>query len=290
MTLRGLEIFVAVVKHGKMSAAADELNIAQPTISQAIAELEREYKVILFERVAKRLYITEAGKQLFSYAQRILGLTREMEGVLSDSAVLRRISLGATLTVGKTVLTGIITDFGQLHAGIDISVCVDDTAYIEEMLLNSGLDIGLVEGRVKSRELISVPVISDRLTLICAKNHRFAGLNVINIQELEGQPFIMREEGSGTREMFENELKKYGVRVAMKWVCHASDSIIEAVKCGIGLAVLSKRLCETAIQKGELAAVEIDGIELNRNFSLVYHKTKTITSELESLMDFIKHR
>lgn len=287
MTLRSLEIFVSVVKYGKMSEASKQLHISQPTISQAIHELETEYNVMLFNRLSKKLYITDAGKQLYTYAKNMLNLRDEMEKNMISLSSNKTITLGATMTVGKCILVDIIKEFEESHPNIKVNVIIDNTVTIEKLLLNGELDLAIVEGTIRSNDLLSYPIIPDNLVLVCHPTHCIANNNSIDISELSKYPFILREEGSGTREVFEAQLKAHNVSIKIKWNCHGSDSIVEAVLANQGVTVISKRLVESYVKDNMLRIVNIDKVRMDRNFSLVYHKTKLITSHLNNFISYI---
>ncbi|MGL5694438.1 MAG: LysR family transcriptional regulator [Peptostreptococcaceae bacterium] len=287
MTIRSLEIFVSVVKCGKMSEASKQLHISQPTISQAINELEKEYDVLLFNRLSKKLYLTDAGRQLLNYAQSILSLCNEMNKTMFDWSNHKAITLGATMTVGKCVLVDIIKKFEEAYPGIKIQVTIDNTETIEQLLLDSKIDIALVEGTIKSNELIINPIIPDSLVLVCHQDHTLANRNYVHINELSNYSFILREKGSGTREVFESHLSRNHVDINVKWNCHGSDSIVEAVLANQGITVISKRLIESYVESGHLKIVPIKDIVIDRNFSLVYHKTKYLTNHLQEFINYI---
>ena len=287
MTLRSLEIFVAVAESGKMSHAANLLHIAQPTISQAVAELEEEYGIKLFERLSRKLFITAAGRLLLSYAKIILATSEEMEKQIKDLSASRTILLGATITVGKCVLVEIVKKFEAAHPNVNIIVTIENTPTIEDLLLNSQLDLGLIEGSIHSTELISTPAIPDELVLVCHKDHPFAARASVRLHELSAHPFIMREAGSGTRELFEEKLRQRNVTVKSKWSCHGSDAILEALLANQGLAAISRRLVEPYTKGGPLCIVPIQDIDMSRSFSIVHHKTKFMTESLRDLIQFI---
>lgn len=287
MTIRSLEIFECVARHGKMSAAAGELYIAQPTISKAIAELEKEYGVQLFDRLSKKLFITKAGEQLLAYAQNILRTAGELEKSMANLSTHKTILLGATMTVGKCVLVDIVKSFEERYPHTRIEVTIDNTTVIEEMLLASKLDIALVEGDIKSAELKVTHAISDSLVLVCSAEHPLAGVDGVDIHALASYPFILREEGSGTRETFMKELQANDVHIHVKWSCHGFDALLEAVLANQGLTVISRRIAEPYVLENKLCIVPLNGVEINRSFNLVYHKTKYIGDALKNLMELI---
>lgn len=287
MTIRELRIFIAVVETGKMGLAAKKLYIAQPTVSHVISEIESTYGVKLFERLAKRLYITPEGERLLGYARHIVALFDEMERSLKNSSNQVLLKMGATITVGSCVLTSIINRLEEKHPNVQAQVYVDNTHIIEEMILTSKLDLALVEGSVTSKDLLVHPVIRDELVLICGMQHPLVSKKVISIEELAGQAFIVREQGSGTRERFEELIQSCHIEIYPKWTCHCSDAILTAVAGGQGLAVISKMLVREMVQSKKLHIIEIDGVKLDRSFSLVYHKDKFISQPMQSLIDTI---
>ncbi len=284
MTLRELQIFQAVAESGRMSAAAAQLDIAQPTVSHVIANIEADYGVQLFERLSKRLYITPDGRQLSGYAKNILSMFAEMEANIGSGTVPRPLRIGATITIGSSILAGIITRFEQSHPGCKASVFVDNTSMIEQKLLCDQLDVALVEGTTYSKELITKPVFKDTLVLVCGRKHPYANRRTIKAQDLDGQPFILREPGSGTRARFEQYLEEHGISVEEKWVCHSSDAILHAVANGQGMTVISYRLAERQLLSGELRLLELPDADFSRTFKLVHHKDKYITMPLERLI------
>lgn len=290
MTIRSLEIFECVARHGKMSQAADELYIAQPTISKAVSELEKEYGVQLFDRLNKKLYITKEGEQLLVYAQQLLSLVGEMKKNMVNLSVHKTILLGATMTVGKCVLVDIINSFEEEHLNTQIQVTIDNTTVIEKLLLSSKLDIALVEGDIQSTDLKVMSAISDHLVLLCSTKHPLAHREVVRLDELASYPFILREEGSGTRELFMNELRKNKIQIYIKWSCHGFDSLLEAVLANQGITVISERIAKEYILENKLCLVPVKGLPLNRSFSLVHHKTKHLGRALEDLIELILSR
>lgn len=284
MTIRHLKIFIAVCDYGKMSLAAEKLFMAQPSVSQAIAEIEQHYGVKVFERLSKKLYITEAGENLLKYARHIVSSFEEMEENLLNKSSSISLKIGATITVGTCVLNDILNDFKMKKPNINTQVFVENTNQVEEMILKSSLDIGIVEGIIKSQDIITIPIVSDELILVCSPSHEFSSLDSINAEKLNNQDFILREEGSGTRELFEKKIEKMGITINKKWVCNNSEAIKNAVISNQGLTVISQMLVRKEIEDKRLHAVKISDIKLARNFYLAYHKNKYLSDNLKSFI------
>ena len=290
LTVRHLQIFIVVAETGTMSQAAKKLFISQPTVSQVIGEMEEEYGVKLFERLSRRLYITDAGSRLLGYARHVVSLFEEMEQALRYASQHRLLKVGASITVGACALTEMVKRFEEKNKDVEVNVFVDNTSVIEQKVLDSTLDLGLVEGRVESEKLVVRPVIEDELVLVCPPDHPFARRESVSVSDLEGQPFLLREGGSGTREQLESLLGEQGVQVRPKWICHSSDAIVNAAAGGQGLAVLSRLLVQEAARAGRLSIVRLADAQLGRSFQLIYHKNKFLSPQMQAFLDEISPR
>ena len=283
MTLRHLEIFLKVADTGSMRAAANELFITQPTVSGSIAELEKECNVLLFERLNKRLYITEAGKKLRQYASKMLNLQDEIIRQIASAENNTPLKIGATVTVGTCILPEYISKM----KGIRTKVLIDNTAKIEQGILNNSLDIGLVEGRITSEDVIATPFMRDEMMLICREDNRFAKKSSIRLAEIKDEPMIFREENSGTRIVIDEAIEAAGVKVDVLWNCNNTQTILNAVRLGIGVSILSPKLLEGY---SGLTAVPIRDVSIERNFQLLIHKDKYISRNLEYVINLIMRK
>ncbi len=287
MTIRDLTIFVAVAEQMSMSKAADQLDLAQPTVSSVIASLEREYGVLLFDRLNRALHITDEGRFLLSRARSILGLVDGLEQDLGAFNRKQIIRMGATITVGSSVLAPIVSDFEQINPSISIQVVVDNTQTIETQLLDGAVDLALLEGVVTSKQLVVEPLYADELIAVCAPH--FNAPAKMTLKQISEYPFILREVGSGTRERFLRCIIEEGLTVEQKWTCHSSDAILHAVLSAQGVTVISRRLVQDLLASGKLRQIILEQVNLNRNFSLVYHKDKTFTPAMDAFAKAIRN-
>ena len=288
MTLRHPRIFVEVARTGKMSAAAQNCYISQPTVSQAIRELEEHYRVRLFERLSKKLFITPEGKTLFSYAVRTLEQYKLLEDAMSGMEKGTSLRLGATVTVGTCLLPGIINDLNRKIHTLSQYTYVGNTRTIEEMLLKSQLDIGIVEGIVESPELISIPVARDYLVLAAAPDHPISRMPQVHISQLRDYNFVLREAGSGTRKLFTDYMTR--VNIPLHIICEAGcpDAIKRIVLYNQCLTAISVRLVESELKNGSLRIYLNKENAWDRSFYLVYHKDKFVTEPMLALRDILK--
>ncbi|MDD3368312.1 MAG: LysR family transcriptional regulator [Lachnospiraceae bacterium] len=283
-TLKQLKTFVAVAEYKKMSEAAKKLYISQPTVSQIISDLESEYKVELFERQAKELKITQAGALLLANAQEIIAINEHIEQSMHNISSKRPLRIGATLTIGNTLMSTLVEFMLQSHPDIDVTVFIDNTRMIEHRMIHNELDIALVEGIIVREEILTEPVIDDYLKIICSMNHPFAKKDLVTMDELRNQDFIMREKGSGTRAIFENIMVSNHVPFTTKWECSSGTAIIDAVRHNMGLGVLSERCVKEPVAKKELHVCSIKDISMKRFFYICYNQQHPVTSQMR---DFI---
>lgn len=289
MTIRNLEIFTKVAELGSMSAAAKVLYITQPSVSLAIAEIEKEYNVKLFDRIGNRLCLTPTGQQLSEYTSGIIHQYKEMELFLKDESHNTGIRVGATATVGHHIIAPIIEQLEKELPGIKCEVTVASTGIIEERLLRSELDIGFVEGDITSHVLVVNPLIEDELCVICSKKHRFHGRKSISLEELNNESFILREEGSGTRAKVENILRENHISYHPQWNCYSFEAIKEAIIHNLGITVMSPRVVSRELQNHELWACNIEDASFKRTFDLVYRQNKYFTAPLTRFIEICEN-
>lgn len=282
MTLRNLRIFLAVADCGSMSDAAKKMHIAQPSVSGTIAEIEEQYGVRLFERLGRRLYITPTGTQLCEYARHILSMYDAMEQQLKNANEVEVLRVGATVTVGTCTLGSVIQRYISQTQNQAPQAVVDNTRVIEQKLLKSELDIAVVEGRIRSADLITRVMMSDSLVLVCARDQNpFAGKKSVRLADLSTIPFILREEGSGTRELFEHAMP----HIRAQWICNNSEAILRGVEMGFGMTVISRRLVLERLRAGSLVEIPVSDATFERQFYIVWHKNKYLSDNLKEFIE-----
>ena len=288
MTIRHLLIFIQVAETKNMSAAAEKLYISQPSVSQAIRELEKHYDTLLFERLNRRLYITEAGKRLLSYARSIASQFDLMEMTMRSENQVEHLRIGSTITIASCLLPGLLNTFHRLRSQVDVTASIGNTHLMEEKLLSGELDVGIIEGQVKSPDLVSIPVIEDFLVLACASDHPLAQKQVVTFGDLESADFVMREQGSGTRELFETYLKKNGVRIRTRVEAPFPEAMKNAILLNGCLGAISVRLLEAEIRSGVVHIICPPGSQWKRSFNIAYHKDKFISPSITFLLNLLE--
>lgn len=283
MDIRHLKIFIAVAETGSMHTAANLLYLSQPSVSQAIRDLENHYQVLLFERLSRKLYITERGQQLLTYAYQVVEQFHALEESMHNKRSASTLRIGASIAVGTYLLTDILPDFEKEHPETEIFSQVSNTDVIEDKLLKSQLDVAIVKGNIKSPDLVCKPIVHDRLVLACGKDHPFYKRNTLTSTELNDQRFAISEKGSGTRELFEQYLEARNISIKVYLEANCPQTIINSIIRNNTLAVISSRLMLKEILNNAIKIFQFRGIEWDRNFHLVYHKNKHLTNEIATL-------
>ena len=285
MTIRHLQIFVAVADCGKMRAAAEGLRISQPSVSQAVRELESYYNIKLFERLSQRIYITETGKKLLPYARHIIDSFETMEGFINDTSAGNVIRVGGSVSVGTRLLPPMIKSLENEVPDVDVCVIVDNTAAIEGKIQRSELDIAVVEGIVRSDELVKKDIYDDELVLVVGPEHELFNHPGIKLKELTKHALISRESGSVERNQFEQFLLEHDIKMKNKWSCSNTETIKKAVLNGEGIAILSRMVIEKEIAAGEVRVLNVENTRMKRKIKLIYHKNKYISQSMKQFID-----
>lgn len=284
MTLRHLRIFVTVCETGSMTAAAQILYIAQPAISLAVSEMEEHYKVRLFDRISRRLYLTDSWRQALEYARHIIALFDEMEQGVGGGQAAKELRIGTSITIGSCLLPGYIRELKERFPSLTVQAAVGNSEAIEQKLLENQIDIGIIEGMVHSTYIHCRTFPGDRLVFICPPAHPFAGHTLKSAEELAGQDLILRERGSAGREVLDGILAAGEISVKPLWESVSNEAVLEGVKAGLGLSLLPYYLVRDSLEKGQVKEFFIRGLALSRKFSVIYHKNKFLTKEARTLI------
>ena len=292
MSLRHLLIFMTVAEQGSMSAAARALYLSQPTVSQAIRELENHYNGLLFERFGKKLYLTDRGKLLLPQARELVHSFQHLEEMMLNQGQSPTLKLGSTITVGTCLTPDLILELRQAFPDLNVYSYVSNTRDIEKKLLRSELDAAVVEGEIQSSDLVVLPIIDDTLVLAAGKEHPFYNKEYLTVLELNNQKYAVREAGSGTRQLFEDFAARHDISYEIAWEANSPGTLLNAVLNDRILSVMSLRLMEPEIKKQSVHVFYQEQGEWNRKFKLVYHKNKFLTPavyELEKILHRYKH-
>jgi DNA-binding transcriptional LysR family regulator len=285
-TLRQLEVFVAVARMQNVSRAAETLALSQSAASTALGELERQFECQLFDRLGKMLKLNELGKTLLPMAAALLDQAAEIENVLQGETALGVLKVGATLTIGNYLATFLIGSFMKLHEECQIQLHVHNTNSILQQVAHYDLDLGLIEGDCHHPDLEVEPWMEDELVVFCAPDHPLSTRGPVTIAELLAETWILREQGSGTRETFDHAMRHHHPHLKVRLVLEHTEAIERAVQSGLGIGCVSRLALRDAFRRGSLMPIETPMLDLRRQFLLVWHKKKYQTA---SMREFLKH-
>lgn len=288
MTIRHLKIFTMVADTGGMSKAAKELHISQPSISQAIAELEKYYGVKLFERLSQKIYLTKEGELMLSFSRHILDSFQQMEVAMSQAVEKRNLRIGCSVSVGTCLIDGILDEAKQRIPNCRMHVVVANSAEIEQAVMTNQVDFGMVEGMVRNQELLVTPICEDELVLVCGKNHPLAKEEELTLDMLQGQDYVSRESGSAERNQLERIFEEYGLELNRIFCSTNTEAIKNAVLHGRGVAIFSRRMVEKEIREGEVVVLPVKDIKVTRDIQFIIHKNKFISDELRIIKEILE--
>ncbi len=289
VTLRHMIIFRTVCESGYNSTkAARNLHMTQPAVSLAIKELEQYYGVLLFDRIGRRLRITEAGLHFLQYAIHISDLFNDMETGLRDWDSKGILCVGASITIGSQFLAGYVKEFSKLCPGIDLRAYVEQSDRLEKRILKNELDCALTEIIPQSPKILAEPYDEDSLCILCSVEKGWAQDQVISREEFRKQRFLLREPGSGTREVFDRVMKQAGIHVIPSWESMSTSALINAVTSGLGIAVLPRRVVSHSLTSGLAVTINVEGLDFRRKLYIIHHKDKLLMSSAKKFISICR--
>lgn len=280
MTLRHLSIFIEVYKTLNMTTAAKNLYMAQPSVSQAIKELEKFYDTPLFERLSQKLYVTESGQRLYAYAHQILSLYETSIDQITHAPLTEKLRVGGNYTMGIHMLGDLTKNFKTTHPHVTIYTVINKTTYIQDLLRSNGLDIALVEEAPTAPDMIQHPFFDDRIVAVVAPEHPLAHHGPLVLEDIIHEAFLTREKGVGARDLFENNFIAKGYPFHPIWESISATSLINQCKAGAGIAILPYEAVKVPLAAGTLCELTLKDINLSRKLVIMYHKHKTLSKTL----------
>jgi DNA-binding transcriptional LysR family regulator len=287
-SLRQFEVFLAVARAKSFRRAADGLHLSQPSLSQHVAELERELGVKVFDRLRRTVELTEAGRVLEDHLQRLFATLDSARKAIDDLSGLQRGSLvvGASTTPGIYVVPGMLAGFRARYPGIHLSLQIANSAVIEQRVRTNEVDLGVVGGHaLRQGEACVAAGLLDELVLILPSAHRWARRREVWPNPPVLEQLLIREEGSATRELTERTLQQAGIRFAVAMELSHTEAIKEAVAAGLGVAFVSVYAVRHEIKAKQLAAVRLKGISLHRHFHVIHNESRILTHSARAFVD-----
>jgi DNA-binding transcriptional LysR family regulator len=294
MDTRQLAAFCAVVDRKSFSLAAEQLGVTQPAVSLQIRSLEKRLGEKLLDRSGRRVEPTEAGQRLYRSAQRMLALEQQLlDEVAGEGDVLRgRLEIGCSTGPGATVLPLLLCQFQAENPGVAISLSVNDTLHVIDLVAERRLELGVVGAAPRHRAVTFEPFFQDQIVLAVPPGHKLADATV-KLDALREEAVILMQEGAGVRQMVEDELRAAGLRLRdldVKLELGLQESVKAAVAAGHGVTFISRSSIEPELAAGTLAAATVEGLAPTREISLVRSTGRTPSRVAEAFVAFARER
>jgi len=289
ITLRQLEIFEKVAVSQHVTKASEQLFLSQSAVSMAIADMERITGAPLFERRGRRLLLNDRGREILPEAQEVLRRVDMIEQFLNESVgePLGTLKVGASTTIGNYFLPKIVGEFSRQYPRAKILLYVANTQQIEEAVQSGEYDLGLIEGPSHNAALEATPWRDDELVVIAGKGHPFAVEGTVNTEMLSGADWIIREKGSGTREVFESAMAARGIMYGVSMELGHTEAIKKAVEEGLGIGCLSRMAVQRELDNGWLTEVKTD-LDLRRSLFIVTGEAVYRTRLFRAYLDLLE--
>ena len=285
MTLRHLRVFLAVYQTQNVTRAAERLHMTQPTVTRAVQELERYYGVRLFERINRRLYITQSGRQLYARAVHIVGSFDRMEKELKNWDEFGLLRIGATPTLASVLLTKTLMTFEKKHPKLRVRCSVENGTHLQEALADDRLDFALIEGEVAAEHLHAEPFSEDRLILLLPPDDPRRNAPALTLRELAESPLLLREKGSMGRSFLDRVFAAHDLPLEPLMESISTHAIIQAVHAGLGISFLPQRLIRHSVESGFVATRAVDDEPFVRRNFAVWHEEKFLTRSARELLE-----
>jgi DNA-binding transcriptional LysR family regulator len=289
LNLHLLRIFAVVAEHGNFSRAAQAAHISQPAVSKAIQELEKQTGVLLLERGARGVRLTEAGAILQQHARAIFSAEQVAEDELRSQRGLRggMLRIGASLTIANYFLPPLVARFHAEHPHLKLQLSSNNTERIARLLLDYKLDVALVEGPVHHERIAVRKWRDDELVVIAAADHPLAARKRLTISDLQGADWVVREPGSGTREVVEDAMQAYDLERSYALEMNSTTAIKQTVASGRGLAFVSRHSAEDQIALGKIKVLRISNLSVTRPLNYLALKNRPLGVAARAFEKFI---
>ena len=287
-TLHQLKVFEAAARHSSFTRAAEELFLTQPTVSMQVKQLAKAVGLPLFEQIGKRLYLTAAGRELLATCREIFDRLAQFEMTVADLKGVKagQLRLGV-ITTAKYVVPRLLGPFCQRYPGIDVSLQVTNHEIILERFSQNLDDLYIISQLPDNSDAIVHPFLENPLVVLAPSNHRLAFQKNIPLESLTGEPFIMREPGSGTRQAVQKLFDIHGIRVKVKLELGSNEAIKQAIAGGLGISVLS---CHTMALEGttsHLTILDVENFPIERYWYVAHPSGKQLSVVARTFFDYL---
>ncbi len=285
-----LNIFHNVARLGSFSKAGEELSLSQPAISIQVRELEKTFGTPLLHRTRQGPVLTDTGRTVFEYAQRIFALDDEMQSAIHDLHDLKggRLTVGSSTTPGEYILPWVIGQFQKRYPDIEVSLAITNTQTVIRRIIDREFDLGMAGSVVDLEGLASVPYVDDEIVVIASPEHELASRSRVTAADLGEQRFILRESGSATRQSAEDCLASHKVNVRVVMELGSNEALKRAVAAGLGLGMVSKFSAAPDIKGGFITTLPIEDWSCHRPLTVFYRMDQHLPAAQRAFLRFLQ--
>jgi len=288
VTFRQLRLLEAVARHSSFTRASEELHLTQPAVSTQIKQLEEEVGMPLFEQMGKKIFLTEAGKEVYAFSRTIAQQFRDIESVLDDMKGVKRGTLALTVTsTGKYFAPYLLAAFLKRHPGTQVHLEVTNREEVVQQLHENIPDMAIMGTPPDNIELQSQAFMQNPLVIIAPPDHPLVGVARVPLARLMEENFILRERGSGTRNAVERFFQQRGLKLNTSMEMSRNEAIKHAVMAGLGLGIVSLHTLEFELALNRIAILSVEGFPIMKEWYLVYRSGKRMSPIAHAFHDFV---
>lgn len=288
MTIRHFRIFIAVYSEKSMTGAAKKLYMTQPSVSQAIKELEMHYHTVLFERFPKELLPTRAGEKLYIYANTILSKCAELEDDMKEGSSQHILRIGANDTIGSSILHDYINGFRKIHPHEEVQVAINKSSLLCDMVHTNELDLLLTDEFRSTPDLTFFSVCEEQFVAVASAHHPLSLKSLVTLEDLNTSRLLLREKGAEIRDYFDSLMNDNGFHADAYWESISFDILLSTVKRNEGIAFLPKQYVANDIHTKNLVVLNVPDFHYKQNLILAYKKNKYITPQMNDFISICK--
>lgn len=286
MTIRDLEIFIEVVRAKNMSNAAKNLKISQPTVSHAISQIENEYNVKLFDRISKKLYITDVGLRLYDFALNILEQFEDTVIFLQSSSTAHNINLGVSSNFSSQFLLEIINDYEKKKEDVSLRVYVDSREKIIEKLNSGIINLAIIDGDAGIEDNSAESFYEDEIFIISSKDSDIKDKEVLDAEDLRNKKFVLGDIDDNSKKMLLNFLRERGIPIDLKFICQNKDMVLNIVKNSDALSIGTFSF----FKEEDVVKHRLEDLSIKRTYYMVYHNDAFLKKDMKNFVNFVKHK
>lgn len=288
ITFRQLRLLESVARNASYTRASEELHLTQPAVSTQIKQLEQEVGLPLFEQLGKKIFLTEAGKEMYEFSRGIAQQVRDIESVFDDMKGVKRGNLSLTVTsTGKYLAPYLLAEFVKLHPGTKVHLEVTNREELLVKLQENIPNMAIMGRPPNTLELTSQEFMSNPLVVFSRPDHPLAKEKNIPISRLMEENFILRERGSGTRNAVENFFEQRDIQLNASMEMSRNEAVKHSVMAGLGLGIISLHALELELALNRIAILDVEGFPIMKKWYLVYRTGKRMSPIAQAFHDFV---